>query len=50
MQTFKVILEHKVTGKLMFITVEECDDIDDCIEHILQTAPDFQIEQITEVK
>lgn len=50
MQTFKVILEHKVTQKLMFVTVEECNDIDDCIDHILSTAPDFQIESITEVK
>lgn len=50
MQTFKVILEHKVTQKLMFITVEECNDIDDCIDHIHSTAPDFQIESITEVK
>ena len=47
--TFNVILEHKVTQKLMFITVEECVDIDDCIDHVWQTAPDFQIESITKV-
>lgn len=47
--TFNVILEHKVTQKLMFITVEECVDIDDCIDHIMQTAPDFQVESITRV-
>ena len=46
---FKVILEHKVTQKLMFITVEDCEDMDDCIDHILQTAPDFQLEQITPI-
>lgn len=50
MKTFNVILEHKVTQKLMFITVEECNDIDDCIDHIFSTAPDFQIESIREVK
>lgn len=46
MQTFSVILEHKVTGKLRFITVEECIDMDDCINHIMETAPNFQIEKI----
>lgn len=46
---FKLILEHKVTHKLMFITIEECEDLDECLEHILQTAPDFQIEQVTPI-
>jgi len=47
--TFSVILEHKVTQKLKFITVEECIDMDDCIDHIMTHEPDFQIEQIKRV-
>ena len=50
MQTFKLILEHKESRKLKFITVEECIDMDDCINHVMTTEPDFQIETITEVK
>ena len=46
MQTFNLILEHKVTGKMQFITVEECIDVDDCINHVTATEPDFQIEKI----
>lgn len=47
--TFNVILEHKETKRLKFITVAECANEDDCIEHIIATEPDFWIEQIRPV-
>jgi hypothetical protein len=47
MKTFNVILEHWQTKKLKFITVEECKDMDDCITHVKETEPDFEIIQIT---
>lgn len=47
MKTFNVILEHWQTRKLKFVTVEECEDMDDCITHIKQTEPEFEIIQIT---
>ena len=47
--TFSVILEHKQTQKLKFVTVEDCIDMDDCIDHIMTHEPDFQIEQIKRV-
>jgi hypothetical protein len=50
MLTFRVILEHSVTHKLAFLTIEECVDIDDCINHIHREHPGFDIEQITQVK
>jgi len=50
MLTFRVILEHAVTHKLAFLTIEECIDMDDCINHIHRENPGFNIEQITQVK
>ncbi len=50
MLTFKLILEHPITNKLVFLTVEECIDIDDCINHVHREHPGFDIEQITLVK
>lgn len=49
MQSFKVILEHQVTQKLKFITVEECVDMDDCLDHVATNEPEFQIESIARV-
>ncbi len=50
MLTFRVILEHPVTHKLAFLTIEECVDMDDCIDHVHREHPGFDIEQITQVK
>ena len=50
MTTFNVILEHDVTRKLTFATIEECKDLEDCVNHIHNEFPLHNIEQITEVK
>jgi len=47
MLTFNLILEHWQTQKLKFVTIEECIDLDDCILHVKQNDPDFDIIQIT---
>ena len=43
---FDLILEHWITRKMKFITVDECVDMDDCIDHITQNEPDWDIIQI----
>lgn len=45
--TFSLILEHWQTQQLKFVTVEDCLDMDDCINHIRETDPAFDIIQIT---
>ncbi len=45
--TFSVILEEWDTNKLTFVTIEECIDMDDCINHIHKHFPSHTIEQIT---
>ena len=50
MLTFSVILEHAVTHKLAFLTIEECIDMDDCINHIHRENPGFNIEQLRQVE
>ena len=50
MLTFSVILEHAVTHKLAFLTIEECIDMDACINHIHRENPGFNIEQIRPVE
>jgi hypothetical protein len=49
MLTFSLILEHWQTHKLKFVTIEECIDLDDCINHIKQHEPDFDIIQVKPV-
>jgi hypothetical protein len=43
---FDLILEHKDTQQLKFITVEDCVDMDDCINYIQDNEKDFWITQI----
>jgi hypothetical protein len=50
MLTFDLILEHWQTHKIMFLTVEECIDMDDCINHVTQNQPGFDIIQIKPVQ
>ena len=47
MKTLSVILEEWDTNKLTFVTIEECIDMDDCINHIHEHFPSHTIEQIT---
>ena len=47
--TFKVILEHNITDKLCFVTVGDCNNMDDCVDHIHAEFPEYRIEQIRKV-
>ena len=47
--TFKVILEDQWTNKLVFATIEDCIDLEDCVNHIHSEFPSHTIDQITEV-
>lgn len=49
MLTFDLILEHWQTHQVKFVTIAECVDLDDCINHINQTDPDFDIIQVKAV-
>ena len=47
--TFKFILQDQWTDKFTFVTVEDCTDMDDAINHIHGEFPSHTIEQIKEV-
>ena len=47
--TFKFTLELGNTGKFTFVTVEECIDMEDAINHIKKEFPDHTIDQISEI-
>ena len=47
MMTFDLILEHWDTNKFKFVTVEECIDLDDCINHVHQSEPGWIVTKIT---
>ena len=50
METFKVILSLQSNpDKFTFTTVEECIDMDDCIQHIHQEFPAHNIESIRRI-
>ena len=50
METFKVILSLQSNpDKFIFTTVEECVDMDDCIQHIHQEFPAHNIESIRRI-
>jgi len=50
MKTFKVILS-KIDNpdKFKFILVEDCIDMDECIEHVHSTEKEFVIDAIKEM-
>jgi len=49
--TFKFILESIDNwGKFSFVTVEDCRDMDDAINHVKREFSDFTIDQITPVQ
>ena len=47
---FRFILEHYWTRKLAFVTVSDCLDRDDAINHIHKEFKDYEIDKVTEVK
>lgn len=49
MLTFNLILEHWQTHQIKFVTIEECVDLDDCIDCVKQSNPDFDIIQVKPV-
>ena len=50
METFKVILSLQSNpDKFTFTTVEECTDMDDCIQHIHKEFPNHNIESIRRI-
>ena len=46
MMSFKVILENNKTKRLSINTIEECVDLEDCVNFVHQEFPDHTIEQI----
>lgn len=44
---FDVTLEDNWTNKLIFVTVEDCKNIDELIDHIHQDFPSCTINSIT---
>ena len=50
METFKVILSLQSNpDKFTFTTVEDCTDMDDCIQHIHKEFPNHKIESIRRI-
>lgn len=48
--TFKFTLESQLEeGKFTFVTVEDCKDMDDAINHIHSEFPNHTIEFINEI-
>ena len=50
MKSYQVILEHWQTHKIMFLKVEDCKDMDECIDHVKKDYPDHNIERISPIK
>jgi len=50
MNSYHVTLEHWQTHKIMFLKVEDCKDMDDCLTQIKQEYPDHNIETISPLK
>lgn len=50
--TFEIILESVANpGKFTFVTVEDCIDMEDCVNHIsTEFSSQFTIDQIKQVK
>ena len=50
MKSFKVTLENQNNpGRFKFITVDECKDMDECIDHIWNTEPGWTIDAIKQL-
>jgi len=48
--TFRVTLEDAIdTGKFTFVTIEDCIDMEDCVNHIHTHFPNMIIDVIAEV-
>ena len=48
--TFKFILESRLSeGKFTFVTVEDCTNMEDAVNHIHSEFPNHTIEKVTKV-
>ena len=50
MKSYEVIMEHWQTHKIMFLKVEDCKNMDECIEHVKREHPDYNLERISPIK
>lgn len=51
LKTYDVILSRKDNpDKFKFVTIDECQDRDECIDYLFKNERDFTIEQIREKK
>ena len=46
MHTFKFILQDNWTDRFTFVTVDQCIDIDDAVDHVKKEFPSHTIDQI----
>ena len=49
LKEYDVILEHWQTHKIMLLKVEDCKDMDDCIDYVKRQHPDYNLERITPI-
>ena len=50
MKAYDVILENKYDQRIQFVKIEDCVDMDECIEHVHECFPHWQIERIQPIK
>jgi len=50
MESYKVIMKHWHTEQSIFLTVEDCKDMDECITHVKEECPEHIIVQISRIK
>jgi len=49
MKAYSVILEHWMTHKIVILKVDDCKDMDECIEYIHKDYPQYTIERISPI-
>ena len=47
MKAYSVILEHFMDRTIKILKVDDCKDMDDCIEYIPKDYPQYNIERIS---
>ena len=48
-KAYSVILEHWMTHKIVILKVDDCKDMDECIEYIHKDYPQYTIERISPI-